>query len=76
MKTITVNEDDYNIVKLIKDELNCTEPMATTALFEIGLYTILTFDANSVCTSEKIKEILLKHEWISIANKLKQTYCM
>jgi hypothetical protein len=70
VKQLTVNLDDFNIVKLIQQELSITEEAAATFLFEIGLVSILKYPTNI----ERVDNVLCKHELL--VNKIKNVYCI
>ncbi len=67
---LTVNIDDYNMVKLIQRELSITEQSAATFLFEVGLVNILKYPTNI----DRIDNVLCKHE--SLVNQIKNIYCL
>lgn len=69
-KHICVNEDDYNIVQLIKNELKITEPEAAGILGEIGLYTFISYPTGL----KHIDDILGVDKFKTLISKLKASY--
>jgi len=70
IKLLTVNIDDYNIVKLIQSELKITEEAASSFLFEVGLVNILKYPTGN----ETVDNVLGGHELL--INKIKGVYCL
>ncbi len=71
-KQLTVNEDDYNIVQLIKNTLEITEPEATAILGEIGLSMFIMYPTGI----KRIDDIIGMDRFKELIPKLKAVYTL
>ncbi len=67
---VQVNEDDFNIIQLVKTELNMEESKAVAFILEVGLINMIT----SPCGNPTIDKLLKQEKYKDLVAKLKAVW--
>ncbi len=75
IKSVNVDEDNYNIIQITKETLEVPEEQAVNVLVEIGLFNILNYPTgNTSQKHRKIDKILSQGKYPKLVERLKNVW--